>query len=45
MPPQSALFGMMRMYATLNERSAVDVAVFTTPDEAERWLAELRLAL
>ena len=34
----SALHKMARRYASLSELTALDVSVFTTLDEAERWL-------
>lgn len=38
-PPDSALLGMMQMYSTVARVGQVNVAVFTTTEDAERWLA------
>jgi hypothetical protein len=37
---EPAIFGMVRMYATLGESSHQCVDVFRNPPDAERWLAQ-----
>ncbi len=36
--PSLAAFGMVRMWGVLTERTGVEVAPFTSPDEAAEWL-------